>query len=243
MEVDRHTLSIYYLDQGMTIKTIALHLGISKTSVGNLLKHYGIPTRKGREAQKTILIDKESLSSLYTLHHLSCEVIASQYSVSPETIRRLLLRYQISRRSKTEGFGGHNKGQQCNKKFRQHLSKKRKEMYASGQLIHWNTGRACPEEVRRKISQTLLHGRQPAENYYGFDWHIQRTSCLQRDSLTCQQCGTKRHLEVHHWEPYRFSFDNSLDNLVTLCSTCHRELHKQYVLEGFIAEAEETQDA
>lgn len=36
------------------------------------------------------------------------------------------------------------------------LSAKRKELFSSGKLIHWNAGRTCPEEVRNKIRSTAL---------------------------------------------------------------------------------------
>lgn len=42
----------------------------------------------------------------------------------------------------------------------------------------------------------------------------------------CRGCGKTptangRALDVHHIEPFRFSGDNSLDNLVALCRSCH----------------------
>lgn len=92
----------------------------------------------------------------------------------------------------------------------------RKAAYASGELIHWNVGRHWPLSVREKISASLLDGREPAPSAYG---------------------GVER-LEVHHWEPYRFSYDNPLDNLVTLCAVCHGGMHVRYRAEGFTAEAE-----
>ena len=44
--------------------------------------------------------------------------------------------------------------------------------------------------------------------------------------VVCQGCGktgaeSGRALDVHHLQPFRFSGDNSLDNLVALCRSCH----------------------
>ena len=64
--------------------------------------------------------------------------------------------------------------------------------------------------------------------YYGENWEKQKRKALNRDSHTCQMCGApengQRH-DVHHIKPIREFEDpasaNSLDNLVTLCRSCH----------------------
>jgi DEAD/DEAH box helicase domain-containing protein len=66
-------------------------------------------------------------------------------------------------------------------------------------------------------------------NKYGPGWPRQRQAARERDNYTCQNCGLReegRTLEVHHKIPFR-AFEhpneaNRLDNLVTLCPTCHR---------------------
>lgn len=65
---------------------------------------------------------------------------------------------------------------------------------------------------------------------YGRDWQRLRLHARQRDEFTCQLCGRKEIGEehhVHHKIPFRtFSNPheaNRLDNLVTLCSSCHRK--------------------
>ena len=58
-------------------------------------------------------------------------------------------------------------------------------------------------------------------DYRGKDWHKMRTEARIRDRHTCQMCGSKSSLSVHHIVPYRFTKDNSLDNLITLCVSCH----------------------
>ena len=75
------------------------------------------------------------------------------------------------------------------------------------------------------------------EQYYGPNWPQQRQKAVERDSHECRRCGISeresidthgRKLDVHHIEPFR-KFDspeaaNRLDNLLTLCRTCHRRL-------------------
>ena len=70
----------------------------------------------------------------------------------------------------------------------------------------------------------------------GKKWRYAKAAALQRDEYTCQQCEATENLEVHHWEPYFISFDNSLENLVTLCRSCHQDKHEEYRREGFYAD-------
>lgn len=53
-------------------------------------------------------------------------------------------------------------------------------------------------------------------------WETIRKQIYQRDNWTCQICN--KHggiLHAHHKIPYRISKDNSLNNLITLCPSCH----------------------
>ena len=52
-----------------------------------------------------------------------------------------------------------------------------------------------------------------------------RTQILQRDGWRCQACGAMCNLEVHHQEFRSHSGDDSEQNLITLCSTCHATVH------------------
>ena len=57
---------------------------------------------------------------------------------------------------------------------------------------------------------------------YGDDWDKIRRIIYIRDNFTCQKCGkTKIVLDIHHIKPFLESFDNSLNNLVALCRSCH----------------------
>jgi len=55
-----------------------------------------------------------------------------------------------------------------------------------------------------------------------------RTEVLERDRFRCQApgCGNSRFLEVHHIKSRSRGGGNELDNLITLCSGCHRLHHE-----------------
>jgi DEAD/DEAH box helicase domain-containing protein len=72
-------------------------------------------------------------------------------------------------------------------------------------------------------------------NDYGPNWQQQRVKVLQRDDYCCRTCGAagSTHLHVHHIRPFReygyisgenenYRAANKLDNLITLCPSCHR---------------------
>ena len=61
-------------------------------------------------------------------------------------------------------------------------------------------------------------------------WVNIRNTVRKRDNWTCQICGKKKGitLHCHHIIPYRASKDNSIDNLITLCSSCHSKEERKY---------------
>ncbi len=49
---------------------------------------------------------------------------------------------------------------------------------------------------------------------------------MQRDQYQCLLCGKTEKLNVHH-TTYKHLFNENIDELKTLCSDCHTNLHKQ----------------
>jgi 5-methylcytosine-specific restriction endonuclease McrA len=70
---------------------------------------------------------------------------------------------------------------------------------------------------------------------YPEEWNESlKRNVRRRDEYTCQQCGVhqrelNRKLDVHHKDENKFNCD--LDNLVSLCGSCHMRLHKTKTLE------------
>lgn len=62
-------------------------------------------------------------------------------------------------------------------------------------------------------------------------WNEIRKLVLERDLFKCKRCGKNHHknvLDIHHKIPYSISKDNSLDNLTTLCKSCHKKEEWKY---------------
>ena len=47
-----------------------------------------------------------------------------------------------------------------------------------------------------------------------------------RDYGICQICGSRNHPEGHHAVDYQFGGAAKVSNIVTLCRSCHKKVHK-----------------
>lgn len=76
-------------------------------------------------------------------------------------------------------------------------------------------------------------------SWRGENWDEVRLKVYERDDYTCQKCGVKciarsryngdngsRIIQAHHIDGYEGPEDNELDNLVTLCASCHTEVEE-----------------
>ena len=90
------------------------------------------------------------------------------------------------------------------------------------------------------LEQRMLWHTSP--NDYGPTWNALRQQVMNRDGNQCQVCGTSgngRPLHVHHIKPFR-SFSspesaNQLQNLITLCPTCHRQAESKVRIRSSMA--------
>lgn len=76
----------------------------------------------------------------------------------------------------------------------------------------------------------VLEGRP---EYRGGNWKAQSQKARERDAFCCQMCGVTeedlgRQLDVHHKVPFRLFESpveaNRLDNLTSVCPSCHKTL-------------------
>lgn len=63
-----------------------------------------------------------------------------------------------------------------------------------------------------------------------------KRNVLRRDSYKCKECGWSheewnrsdpRHLEIHHEKPHVEGGENTEENLITVCTVCHDEIHRR----------------
>lgn len=96
------------------------------------------------------------------------------------------------------------------------------ELVTTGYLV------SLSAETVSRLRQAGMWANDP--NDYGIGWTQTRDRVRARDKYTCQVCGaveTNRQHDVHHKVPFRafssFVEANRLDNLITLCPSCHHK--------------------
>jgi len=102
-------------------------------------------------------------------------------------------------------------------------------------------GHPQSEEARLKISKAIRGEKHWGwkggyEKYQGPNSHYQRRLARDRDKGICQDCGKKeigKKHDTHHIIPFkvygleRYEEENDLENLTTLCVSCHQIRHKE----------------
>ena len=73
---------------------------------------------------------------------------------------------------------------------------------------------------------TQAAGKRPRLRLDPHPYARLRQQVLERDAWRCQFCGGLSNLEVHHKTARSKLGDDSVDNLITLCDPCHKELHR-----------------
>lgn len=61
-------------------------------------------------------------------------------------------------------------------------------------------------------------------------WRHKRKRILARDNYRCQKCGSAINLRVHHIRYPEYFGDESDDDLITLCDSCHQEVHRTDII-------------
>jgi len=118
-----------------------------------------------------------------------------------------------------------NKGKKLSEERKQHLSK-----------VH--TGKKLSREHRRKIGLGVrgarngfwIDGRsyeKEGDADYNFEFtRVLKEEVRERDDNECQKCGSdesQSQLCVHHIDMDKHN--NDIENLVTLCFSCHSKIH------------------
>ena len=80
-------------------------------------------------------------------------------------------------------------------------------------ITHWDINNGMAETAHKRIS---------------YQYRKWRENVLARDNYLCTKCGSKNNLEAHHIEKFSECENKryELHNGITLCTQCHRKLHK-----------------
>jgi hypothetical protein len=171
------------------------------------------------------------------------QCIDHEYMKDPSLVKRKM---ESKSRSLKEGrwipakpWLGKNRSEVTKKK----ISDTKKKQYESGEIVPYakkgmvlNTGRTWFKPKDERITGINNHnwkgGISPdiKKRWSSIEYRKWRKYIYERDNYTCQICeqsGGK--LNAHHIKPIKSNpeFIFNIDNGVTLCETCHRQLHKE----------------
>jgi DEAD/DEAH box helicase domain-containing protein len=106
---------------------------------------------------------------------------------------------------------------------------------------------ALSEDLTEQLQDA---GVLPSPVDYGPNWPEQRDAARARDGYRCRQCGAPeredRQHDVHHLTPFRafgyvpgvndlYKLANRLENLILLCSACHRRVERAQGARGALS--------
>lgn len=82
------------------------------------------------------------------------------------------------------------------------------------------------EDVELPYHQTPYPGKREWDgfHFYGEEWTAVREEVLKRDGYRCRVCEGNARVEVHHRKKHKPNQNHDHENLITLCSACHRKL-------------------
>lgn len=85
----------------------------------------------------------------------------------------------------------------------------------------------CSNKCKQENKSISMRGekshlwRGGATAPYNGDWRFIREQVRKRDGYKCTICNSTDRIQVHHIIPYRYSKSHALNNLITLCRSCH----------------------
>lgn len=199
------------LNQGFSAEETARILNVTKESVYTYNKKFWrVPlAKKMSEKQKEIAW--KMINNGFNYKQIANHLGFAEATIKDHNIRNWHLPYskiQIARKQKKR------KCMNCGKEFYVYESKLKHDAcnYCSKKCSH--LGAIKTDKIRSPI-------------FRGYRWGYLSKEI--RDEVPfCLRCGsTRKRLTVHHIRPWNLNGDNSKNNLLVLCDSCHRHVEFQ----------------
>lgn len=219
MKPDDQTLESLYLDEKLSYAEIARRHGVTKQSVARWLQAAGISARSTSEATSLATKGKPVTDKQRAARKVSAA--KARAARTPESSAKWRAKMDLW----TEENGHPRLGTKWTPEQRERHTayrstpeyRKKLSDAQKGERAHnWQGGQTTAEQRR-------MQGRE---------WRERRRECYERDNWTCRDCGVKCHNEVriaaHHIVPRRHGGGDEIENLATLCASCHRSREHRY---------------
>lgn len=223
--MDKDTLYKLYILERKSLKGVADEAGVTATTIQRWLRQHGIPTRTRSEARR---VAKKHAYSEETLEAMRTRAATARARITQESRAR--------QREKMKGRSPHNKGKTWTEEERAaHMASRASDEYRE----------KLAASKRGPKSHLWKGGKTPDSSLHGWEWRKRRQEVYERDSWICADCGchclnTKdskanphRKIQAHHIVPRRYGGSDEMENLVTLCMSCHHKRERNLKLEMF----------
>lgn len=244
---DADTLERLYWDERMTTYDIAEKFDVSGATIQNWMDKLGVEKRdkthiihKGGTPEE--LEDRQTLRKMYIDEWKPTSKIAKEIGCSKQTVLNWLNKHDIEIRGNHEGKVKYPELLDKKWLLTQHDEQDKSQYEIADDL-------GChPVVVNQWMKKHGIEGRTelgPNTGGETFDekgpnWEEKRELRLEKDDYGCYDCGAAQgpndvSLDVHHKTPrHEFVQDdgsvdwdgaNDIDNLVSLCRSCHLKRH------------------
>jgi transposase-like protein len=203
-----------YVEEQRSYAEIAREYGVTKQTIARWLRAAGISARPLSEATKLGM--RNYIPTVEARRKMAENAARMRQRITPATHEK--------QRQTMKGRPPPNKGKPWSKA--QHAK--------IGQLWTPERRELASERSRGEKSPAWRGGQTPEETLrmQRWEWRRRRAECYERDNWTCRDCGVKCHhgvrIAAHHVIPRRHGGSDDLDNLLTLCGSCHSRRESLY---------------
>lgn len=222
----REVLSDLYLDQKLSYKAIASRYGVSAKTIMQWIRAAGIAPRSFVEATPNKRPAEGVIQEMYVGRQMSYSAIAAELGLSVRSVARYVKERGIEPRSRSKGISLAMKGRTWTEAQRASQLETRQSSEYRARMAERFKGEKSPLWRGGKMDGETLRMQ-------GHEWRQRRLECYERDNWTCQDCGVhctskdKQRIQAHHLVSRRLGGGDGLDNLVTLCASCHQRRERQ----------------
>lgn len=188
---------------------------------------------------------REVLQKLYCEQGLSLAEVGKIIGVSNVSVMLYLRREGVPLRSKSEAKKlaqvKYPNSEKQREAARRQAAKARAGLTEESFRKMVATRRKKGVNYSRGENNHMWRGGGPVYRSPDYQWKIARFACYDRDGWLCQDCGCEclrareanrvdptRCIQAHHVVPRRHGGLDDLENLVTLCLSCHRKREAAY---------------
>jgi transcription elongation factor Elf1 len=208
--IPKEELKHLYWDLKLSGEQIAPIYNCKPGTIITKMHNYGIPIRNAHDRSSEAWQRPETrIKMLNANKNRSHECTIETKNKISKSVRLFHAQLTPEERSEKYGqpgnqyFGGHTHTEESKQKIRNSL--------LGEKCYRWKDG----------ASKRLFEEKYKISNY---EWKRIAQKVRLRDNFTCAICGCYPATDVHHIIPARIMVDNSNENLVTLCDSCHRKL-------------------